>query len=96
MATITLHLSPALDAELRRSPQPARATSKFREFHQHLATRGLKPAPLFPDARVAGFAPIWHLAVDDQEATTAAVSLGRMQGVEACYAKPADELPSPP
>lgn len=94
---ITINLSAALDAELRSGKQQiGDGANASREFHALLTTHGLQPVPLFPDARVAGFAPIWHLAVSDQEAPAVAARLARMAGVDAAYSKPRDELPSPP
>ena len=94
---ITINLSAALDAELRSAKQQiGDGANASREFHALLIAHGLKPVPLFPDARVAGFAPIWHLSVPDQDAQALAARLASTPGVEASYSKPQDELPSPP
>lgn len=94
---ITINLSAALDAELRSAKQQiGDGANASREFHALLTTHGLKPVPLFPDARVAGFAPIWHLTVSEQEAQVVIARLTRTPGVDAAYGKPQDELPSPP
>ena len=94
---ITINLSETLDAQLRSERnRSGNLSQESQEFHELLASHGLKPVPLFPDSRVSGFARIWHIAYPDKEAPALVEKLAHMRGVEAAYSKPADELPSAP
>lgn len=100
MIIITIHLNALLDAELRRPSASGTVTPgaapAFREFQQLIAADHVQPSPLFPDTQVVGFAPIWHVAVPDQNAAALVARLAQTPGVEAAYSKPDDALPSIP
>jgi hypothetical protein len=94
---VSIHLSPALDADLRGGKrilgQPKQAS---RAFHKLLATYGLKPKPLFSDNRDPEAESIWHAPVPDHEAGEIVEKLLATPGVTAAYIKSAEEPPGPP
>ena len=93
---VTLHLSAALDAELRSASPPDHPTESSRAFRGIMSAYGLKPKPMFPANFDAAPARIWHLECPNNKAGEIVETLLRTQGVEGAYTKPPDDLPSPP
>ncbi len=94
---VSIHLSPTLDADLRRGKKEVgQSTGASRDFRKLLTTCGLKPEPLFSDNREPTLERIWHVACPDHEAAEIVEKLLRIPGVEGAYVKPPEEPPSPP
>jgi hypothetical protein len=92
---ITVHLSAALDADLRKmNSASGKFTDTSRAFRQLLATHALKPEPLFASHQQPTHAGIWHVVVPDNDTGTIVKQLLNTPGVEAAYTKPADDLPT--
>lgn len=94
---VSIHLSPALDAQLRGGKRTVGQSKQgSRAFHKLLATYELKPEPLFPDNRDPEVESIWHAAIPDHEAAEIVEKLLATPGVKAAYIKAAEEPPGPP
>jgi hypothetical protein len=91
--TLSLHLSPELDAKLRGEKSTGESvaaeplTSALRKYH-------LKPIPLFPEvpeSMPAAQACVWHVSCPSHQAQEIAEKLAHLPGVEGAYVKPGEE-----
>ena len=87
---VTVHVSAALDAELRSSSGAA-----SHEFRKVLAKYRSHPKPLFPDRQAPGAQPIWHLSSAAADAPALVAELSRTPGVEGAYLNPEEGMPGP-
>ena len=94
---VSIHLSPTLDAELRKGKRGVRrAKGASDDFHKLLARYRLQPQPLFAENASPEAEGIWHAAIPDHEAAEIVEKLSGTPGVKGAYIKPAEELPGAP
>ncbi len=91
---IAIHLSSALDADLRSEAKEAsNAKAAAVDLHQLFNAYGLKPKPLFPGHVVNSLERVWHVACPDGQSKELVQKFLSTAGVEGAYVKPPEGLP---